>query len=367
MSSQHQRNSMANLLRFVANLQDELASRVQEVAGLQEEVATAVEQRDTLALFLAPRRYLLEEHSHDLPRDCRKIVEDLFGPGRAAPATPRPPIFFLSDVPAPDDVVRGSFGSHDAPLNRPPPPPTTPFFSPDFPASDDDVFRGSFGSYDAPPYLPPPPPAAPSPSSAPSFAASTSPAGPSSAPRLVGNDRHEMVCDIPSLPLAQSAPASYHSPPFAATTTTTTTITTTATAAHDAATRPSAPVSLAASPAPPTPTPPRAQNPAATTTTIAATAYEAARRPSDPVSLASSPGPPTPTPPRAQDLPAPNSAAATAWPLAAERAGASAELRSHSMAVRQIGPSDGGRSRGDGDARSWLAGAEKPCRTRLGS
>ncbi|MCJ1432490.1 hypothetical protein MMC27_001847 [Xylographa pallens] len=115
MSSQYEdRIQMANLLRSVADLQDALASRVEEVAVLQQEVATAVEQRDTLALFLAPRRYLLEEDSHDLARDCLAIVEEFLGPLSSAPSTPAPPA--LSHHPAADAaIVRGSFGNRDAP------------------------------------------------------------------------------------------------------------------------------------------------------------------------------------------------------------------------------------------------------------
>ena len=105
---------MANLLRFLADLQPTLASRDEEVAVLQQEVATAVEQRDTLALFLAPRRYLLEEDSHDLARDCLAIVEEFLGPPPSAPSPPAPPA--LAHHPGADAAtVRGSLGNHDAP------------------------------------------------------------------------------------------------------------------------------------------------------------------------------------------------------------------------------------------------------------
>ncbi|MCJ1402874.1 hypothetical protein MMC11_006095 [Xylographa trunciseda] len=86
MSSQSYQTQIAHLLRYAAELQEALASRAEEVAVLRQEVVIAVEQRDTLALFLAPRRDLLEEDSHDLARDSLAIVEAFLGVAPTAPA-----------------------------------------------------------------------------------------------------------------------------------------------------------------------------------------------------------------------------------------------------------------------------------------
>ncbi|MCJ1318644.1 hypothetical protein MMC15_003974 [Xylographa vitiligo] len=245
MSSQYNHlTQMADLQRFVDNLQEALASRVEEVASLRQEVATAVEQRDTLALFLAPRRYLLEEESHDLARDCLAIVEELFGAVPEAPEAPAP---------------------------------TTPPPRFHHPAADAAISRGSSWNRDAPSSLlhhhqpqhhqaPPPPTALP-----------PSPMAPLSAPpRLVENDYHMVVYGIPLRPLSQSGPGPYY-PPIAATTTTTT-LAAAAAAAHRTASPPSAPVSLASSPGPATPTPPRAQKLAATNTAAATAGTTASER-----------------------------------------------------------------------------------------
>ncbi|MCJ1381494.1 hypothetical protein MMC17_004605 [Xylographa soralifera] len=251
MSSEHLlRTQMANLLRYAADLQEALASRAEEVALLQQKVATAVEQRDTLALFLAPRRYLLEEESHDLARDCLTIVEEVFG------AVPE-----ASEAPAP----------------------TTPPALSHHPAADAAIFRGSSWSHDAPSsprhqqlqyHAVPPPPTAVSLSPTPSYTLSPAPIAASSAPGLLENDYHMVVYGIPLRPLSHSGPASYH-PPIAAATTTTTTTTA---AAHGPARLPSAPVSLASSPGPATPTPPRVQHLAAINTAAATAGTTASER-----------------------------------------------------------------------------------------
>ncbi|MCJ1286164.1 hypothetical protein MMC26_005509 [Xylographa opegraphella] len=245
-------DQMATLSRIIADLQEALASRVEEVTLLQQEVITAVEQRDTLALFLAPRRYLLEEESQDIARDCLAIVEDLFGAVPEAPSPPAP--MALSHLPAADAVT---------------------------------VFRGSFWNRDAPSslhhrrpqhYQTPPPPTALSPAPAPTYAISLSPSpspspiASSSVPDPAENDYHMLVYGIPLRPLSNSGPPSYH-PLIAAATTTTT-----AFAARGPPSPPSAPVSLASSPGPATLTPPRAQSPATINTTAATAGSTASER-----------------------------------------------------------------------------------------
>ncbi|MCJ1391671.1 hypothetical protein MMC18_004536 [Xylographa bjoerkii] len=243
MSLQQLQDQIANMQSHAANLQEALASRVEEVTVLRQEVTIAVEQRDTLALFLASRRYLLEEDSHDLARDCLAIVDEFLGVPSAAPApAPTTPIAARSPGSSSYRPAANATNSTGSSFYR-----SAPYYH-----------RHHHNHRELVPPPAPSPPNALSPAPAPSCAVSPAPTAPSSAPLLAENDYHMVVYGFPLRPRSHSAPAYYGT--------------------LVVATTGSATISLASSPPPLTPTPPPAQHLATSITTAATEGTTASER-----------------------------------------------------------------------------------------